>query len=392
MSGTTTLTGLECGACGRAHDPAALQNLCDHCGRPLLARYDLERAARTLTREAMASRAPNMWRYREVMPAASDPVSLGEGWTPLHEAPRLAADLGLDRLYVKDEGLNPTGSFKARGLSAAVTMARERGADRLVIPTAGNAGLALAAYGAAAGLRADVFCPADTPDAFLLTMKLLGARVHRVDGLIDACGARVREGAATEGWFDLSTLKEPYRLEGKKTMGYELVEQLDGGLPDVIIYPTGGGTGLVGMWKAFHEMEKLGWIGRSRPRMVSVQAEGCAPMVRAFHAGEKTARPWEDARTVASGLRVPGAVGDFLILESLRESGGTAVAVSDAEMLEGARALGAREGVLAAPEGGATLAALKSLLGSGKIGKEETVVLFNTGTALTYLDAFAGAD
>jgi threonine synthase len=392
MSVSTSLIGLECGACGKAHDPAALQNLCEECGRPLLARYDLDRAARTLTRKAVASREPNMWRYREVMPAAGDPVSLGEGWTPLRPARRLAADLGLDRLYVKDEGLNPTGSFKARGLSAAVTMARERGATRLVIPTAGNAGLALAAYGAAAGLPADVFCPADTPDAFLLTMDLLGARVHRVDGLIDACGARVREGAATEGWFDLSTLKEPYRLEGKKTMGYELVEQLDGALPDVIIYPTGGGTGLVGMWKAFSEMESLGWIGRSRPRMVSVQAEGCAPMVRAFRAGEKTARPWENATTVASGLRVPGAVGDFLILESLRESGGTAVAVSDAEMLKGSRALGTREGVLAAPEGGATLAALEKLLSSGEIGTGETVVLFNTGTALTYLDAFAGAD
>jgi threonine synthase len=388
VSNPTALRGLECGACGRAHDASIPQNLCRECRRPLLARYDLESAAGGLTREALAGRVRGMWRYREVLPAAGEPVTLGEGWTPLQPAPRLGARFGLSRLYIKDEALNPTGSFKARGLSAAVTMARERGAKRLVIPTAGNAGLALAAYAAAAGLPADVFCPTDTPLAFLRSMELLGARVHQVDGLIDDCGARVREGSEREGWFDLSTLKEPYRLEGKKTLGYELVEQLGGRLPDVILYPTGGGTGLVGMWKAFAEMEALGWIDARRPRMVSVQAEGCAPMVRAFHAGEETARRWEDARTVASGLRVPAAVGDFLILRALRESGGSAVAVSDAEMIDGARRLGHQEGILAAPEGGATVAALARLRDSGLLGSDETVVLFNTGTALSYLDAF----
>ncbi len=388
-TGATTLTGLECGVCGKSHDASLLQRLCTACGRPLLARYDLARAAAELTPAALARRPPTLWRYREVLPAAGPPVTLGEGWTPLLHARGLGRRHGLHDLYIKDESLNPTGSFKARGMTAAVTLARERGAKRLAVPTAGNAGVALAAYAAAADLTADVFCPADTPAAFITSMELLGARVHRVDGLIDACGARVREGAEATGWFDLSTLKEPYRLEGKKTMGYELFEQMDGSLPDVIVYPTGGGTGLVGMWKAFGEMEQMGWIGPERPRLVSVQAAGCAPMVRAFAAGDTEARRWEDARTMASGLRVPVAVGDVLVLRALRESGGTAVAVEDAAMAAGVRELGAEEGILAAPEGGATVAALPELRRQGLVGPSHRVVLFNTGTALSYLEALA---
>jgi threonine synthase len=390
------LLHLECSSCGLVHDASLLQGLCRNCARPLLARYDLSRAAEALRGESgdprslLRTRSADMWRYRELLPAGNEPVSLGEGWTPLLRPRRLHTELGTQELYVKDESGNPTGSFKARGLSAAVTMARERGVTRIALPTAGNAGLAAAAYASACSMAAEIFCPSDTPAAFTRACRLLGARVHLVDGLITDCAKRVREGAEREGWFDLSTLKEPYRLEGKKTMGYELWEQLST-LPDVIFYPTGGGTGLVGMWKAFAEMQEMGWIGAQRPRMVSVQADGCAPIVRAFHAGEETARPWENASTVASGLRVPSAVGDKLILQAVRESGGTAVAVSDRDMLAGVFALG-RDGLLAAPEGGAVVAALRTLLASGWVRPHESVVLFLTGTALSYLDVLSGPE
>jgi threonine synthase len=381
----STLLRLECGCCGAAHEAERLQGLCHSCGRPLLARYDLAAAARALDRRALAGRAPSLWRYREVLPARGDPVTLGEGFTPLHPAPRLAAELGIDRLWLKDETVNPTGSFKARGISVAVTRARELGVRRLALPTAGNAGLATAAYAAAADLPADVFCPRDTPRPFLESIEQLGATLHLVDGVITDCARQVQEGTRSEGWFDLSTLKEPYRVEGKKTMGYEIAEQLGWRLPDVILYPTGGGTGIVGMWKAFGEMEEMGWIEPQRPRMISVQAAGCAPIVRAFEQGETIARPWEDPRTVASGLRVPSAVGDSLILQAIRESGGVAAAVEDAAMLEGTRWLGRTTGVLASPEGGAVLAALRELLAAGAVGRDAEVVLFITGTALSYV-------
>ncbi len=380
------LTHLECSSCGKLHDASARQGLCLECARPLLARYDIPRVKERLNGR-FAPPEQGMWRYRELLPASGEPVSLGEGWTPLLAAPALGREIGGARLWIKDESLNPTGSFKSRGLSAAVTMARERGVRRLAIPTAGNAGLALAAYASRAALEADVLCPADTPASFVQATRLLGARVHLVDGFITDCARRVREGAAREGWFDVSTLKEPYRLEGKKTMGFELWEQLGGRLPDVIVYPTGGGTGLVGMWKAFQELAALGWIGSARPRMVSVQAEGCAPIVRAFRTGAEEASTWEDPATLASGLRVPAAVGDRLMLQALRESGGTALAVSDEEMLEGVRLLGRTEGVLAAPEGGAAVAAARRLYAEEWMGANDDVILFNTGTALSYLDA-----
>ncbi len=382
----STLTTLECGLCGAQHAPDRLQNLCESCGRPLLARYDLDRAARTLTPESLAGRDADMWRYEEVLPVLDrrHAVRLGEGWTPLLEAPRLGEEIGCARTLIKDESLNPTGSFKARGLSMAVSRARELGARELAIPSAGNAAGALSAYAAAAGLPAHVFMPRDVPAPFRAECQELGATVTLVDGLITDCGQRVREGAAERGWFDLSTLKEPYRVEGKKTMGYELAEQLDWTLPDVVIYPTGGGTGLIGMWKAFAELETMGLIGPARPRMVSVQSEGCAPIVRAFREGAEFAEPWEGARTVADGLRVPAAVGDFLILRALRESDGVAIAVTDDDMVRLARVMGSLAGVFPAPEGAACLAAQIDLLRSGWIRPDETVVLFNTGTWMKY--------
>jgi threonine synthase len=327
-----------------------------------------------------------MWRIPELMPVR-DPaniVTLGEGGTPLLAVPRLGERLGFSRLYVKDEGLNPTGSFKARGISAAVSKAKELGVRAFTIPTAGNAGSALAAYGARAGIPVDVFMPRDTPALFQKEVRAYGATAHLVDGLIDKAGAEARAHAAATGAFDVSTLKEPYRCEGKKTMGYELATQLDWRLPDVVIYPTGGGTGIVGMWKAFAEMEALGWIGSERPRMVSVQAEGCAPITRAYTEGAERARPWEGATTYASGIRVPSAVGDYLILRAVRDSGGTAIAVSEDEIAEGARLINTLEGIFAAPEGGATLAALRALHARGEVSPDETIVLFNTGTGLKY--------
>ena len=380
------LSHLECSWC-HAHYPAdRLYNVCPACGRPLLARYDLEAAAIAFRPESLTGRPATLWRYAELLPV-EDPkyrITLGEGFTPLLSLPRLGAALGLSQLYAKDEGLNPTASFKARGLCLAVARAAELGAQALAIPTAGNAGSAMAAYAARAGLPATVYAPRDVPPVFVAEMRALGAEVFLVDGLITDCARYVQEGVAAGRWFDVSTLKEPYRVEGKKTMGYELAEQFAWTLPDVIIYPTGGGTGIVGMWKAFAEMEQLGWIGSARPRMVSVQAAGCAPIVRAFERGDEVAAPWQNATTIADGLRVPRAIGDFLILQAIRESGGTALAVTDDEIRAAMFEIGRAEGIFAAPEAAATLAALRHLRGSGFIGPDERVVLFLTGSGLKY--------
>jgi len=386
------LTHLECSRCGKHYAADERQTLCPACARPLLARYDLESIRGSWDRDALRTRPETLWRYREVLPVRDErqAVQLGEGYTPLVHARRLGEALGLPHLYVKDESLNPTGSFKARGLAVAVSRARELGVAEVAIPSAGNAAGAMAAYAARAGLRAHVFMPADVPLPFRQECAAFGAEVTLVDGLITDCGKRVRQGVQEHGWFDMSTLKEPYRLEGKKTMGYELAEQFGWRLPDLIVYPTGGGTGLIGMWKAFSEMEALGWIDSQRPRMVAVQAEGCAPIPRAFHAGEEFAAPWEGARTVAAGLRVPSAVGDFLILRALRESGGTAVAVSDPALVEAQLRMSRLEGIFACPEGGAALAALENLLSTGWVSPRERIVLFNTGTGLKYPDAFPG--
>ena len=379
---------MPCGA--PALDPHDRHFLC-RCGAPLLARYDLE-AARAWSRDSLAGRASTMWRYREMMPIfdGEQPVTLGEGFTPLVHARSLGASLGLDRLYIKDESLNPTNSFKARGQSAAITRAMYLGAKTVALPTAGNAGNAAAAYAAAAGLRCEVFIPKDAKRPFIDECRLYGANVTLVDGLITDAGRMAAERGGPLGWYDVSTLKEPYRIEGKKTMGYELAEQMDWRWPDWIIYPTGGGTGMVGMWKAFEEIERIGWVKpQKRPRMVSVQAENCAPIVRAFRQGTEKAQPWEGATTIADGLRVPRAIGDFLILRAVRESGGTALAVSDASMVAGMLEIGRHEGVSAAPEGGAALVAIQQLVADGSIKRTESVVLFNTGGALKYLDALS---
>ncbi|MCA1802987.1 MAG: threonine synthase [Rhodothermaceae bacterium] len=361
MNSNSRLTHLECSKTGKTYDSEVLQNL-SAAGAPLLARYDLEAASHTLTKESLKGRQWNMWRYREVLPVrnADRILYLGEGGTPLHCAPRLGKQTGFPNLMIKDESVNPTGSFKARGLSAAINAAFERGATRFAIPSAGNAAGAMSAYVAAGGGESFVFMPADTPSAFVIECRSFGAHVELVDGLISDCGKIVASRKEQEGWFDVSTLKEPYRLEGKKTLGYEIAEQLGFDLPDVILYPTGGGTGLIGMWKAFNEMEQLGWIGSKRPRMVTVQASGCAPMVRAFEEGTE-ARFWEGAHTSASGLRVPGAVGDFLILKAVRESGGTAIAVTDEAMEK------------------------------GLVGSDERIVLFNTGSGYKYLEALGSS-
>ncbi len=386
----STLTHLECSRCKKSFPSGQLVNLCA-CGGPLLARYDLSRAAKTLSLEALRDRPPTMWRYEELLPAAGEPVTLGEGMTPLVHAQRLGARMGLGRLYVKDEGLNPTGSFKARGLSAAVTRAKELNAKKLATPTAGNAGGALAAYAARAGLAAIVVMPADTPEANEIECRAAGAEVVKLDGLISDCGRYVAERGPREGWYEVTTLKEPYRIEGKKTMGFEAWEQLGGKLPDVILYPTGGGVGMIGMWKAFAELEALGLCGAKRPRMVTVQASGCAPVVRAFDQGAAASEPWENASTIASGLRVPKALGDFLVLAAVRESGGTAVAVTDAEIVAEARALAAEEGIFAAPEGAAGIAAVRKLAERGWIARDEVVVAYNTGSGYKYLPSWRQA-
>jgi threonine synthase len=385
------VTHLECAACGLRHEARRLHNLCTQCGKPLLVRYDLKRAAASLTKESLADREPDLWRYREVLPVEHDEniVNLGEGFTPLVHASRLGAQLGLSRLYIKDEGQNPTQSFKARGMAAAVSMAKELGATKLAVPSAGNAAGALAAYAARAGFEAFIFMPNDTPRANVIECEQTGAQVTLMDGLITDCGAEVARRKEAEGWFDVSTLKEPYRIEGKKTMGYELAEQFDWELPEVIIYPTGGGTGLIGMWKAFDEMEQMGWIGSKRPRMVTVQASGCAPIVRAFEEGKRFADEFPNAQTTASGLRVPRAIGDFLILDALRASGGTAIAVTDKELIEATKVIGAAEGIFCAPEGAACLPALQKLLADGSVEPDEWVVLFNTGSGVKYVESFS---
>ena len=385
------VTHLECAACHLEHEARRLHNLCRDCGKPLLVRYDLERAKSALTKESLVGRRPDLWRYREVLPVEDDTniVSLGEGWTPLLRAERLGNKLGINRLYIKDESQNPTQSFKARGMSAAVSMAKELGARKLAVPSAGNAAGALAAYAARAGLECFIFMPDDTPRANVVECEQTGANVTLLAGLITDCGAEVARRKEAEGWFDVSTLKEPYRVEGKKTLGYELAEQFNWELPDVIIYPTGGGTGLIGMWKAFDEMEQMGWIGPARPRMITVQASGCAPIVRAFEAGQRFAEEFPNAETVASGLRVPKAIGDFLILDAIRASRGTALAVSDEELIEATREIGAAEGVFCAPEGAACLPALRKLLAAGEVATSERIVLFNTGAGVKYLEAFS---
>jgi threonine synthase len=382
------VTHLSCSQCGERYEPGKLYNLCHRCGKPLLVHYDLGHASVTLTRAALATRSANLWRYREVLPVEREVniVTLGEGWTPLVHARRLGEQLRMRHLYIKDESLNPTASFKARGMAVAVSMAKELGARKLAVPSAGNAGGALAAYAAKAGLEAYIFMPRDVPQANLIECQQCGAKITLVDGLITDCGRIVAERKEAEGWFEVSTLKEPYRLEGKKTMGYELAEQMGWELPDVVLYPTGGGTGLIGMWKAFDEMERLGWISAKRPRMVTVQAEGCAPIVQAFVAGTSVGVEVVNPHTVAAGLRVPKAVGDFLMLDILRRSNGTAVSVSDEELTAAVQELGAAEGIFAAPEGAACLPALKKLLAQGKVTREERVVLFNTGSGLKYLD------
>jgi len=385
------LTHLECAACGLEHEARRLLNLCPECEKPLLVRYDLERAKRTLTKESLGGRRADLWRYREVLPVERDAniVSLGEGWTPLLHATRLGQQLKLSKLYIKDESQNPTQSFKARGMAAAVSMAKELGAKKLAVPSAGNAAGALAAYAARAGLECFIFMPRDTPRANVVECEQTGAHVTLMAGLITDCGAEVARRKDAEGWFDVSTLKEPYRIEGKKTLGYELAEQFDWSLPDLIIYPTGGGTGLIGMWKAFAELERMGWIGPKRPRMVTVQAAGCAPIVRAFAEGKRFAEEFPNAATIASGLRVPRAIGDFLILDALRESGGTAVAVTDDELIAATREIGAAEGVFCAPEGAACLPALRKLIEAEQVSSDERVVLFNTGAGVKYLETFS---
>ena len=382
------LSHLECTYCRATVSADQPARTCPECGRVLYARYDLEAAKKAVTPQGLRVRPPSMWRYFEVLPVRdeSNVVSLGEGFTPLLKAERLGERIGSNALYIKDEGVNPTGSFKVRGLSVAVSKAKELGLTGLALPTAGNAGGALAAYAARAGIAAHVFMPKDAPEANRKEVVLSGGRLTLVGGHIGDAGRLCRQAAANEGLFDVSTLQEPYRAEGKKTMGYEIAEQMGWKLPDAIIYPTGGGTGIVGIWKAVEEMERLGWTDGHRPRMFSVQADGCAPVVRAFHDGAEFAQPWEDPHTVASGLRVPSPFADYLILRALRESGGGAVAVSDQELLEHMALVASLEGVQACPEGAATSAAARRLLSDGTLSPDDTVVLLNTGSALKYTE------
>ena len=381
----TFVTHLECSATGERYAADELHGL-SKAGKPLLVRYDLDAVRRAVTRETFTARAGGFWKYREFLPVRknSDVVTLGEVPTPIVELPALARRAGAARLLVKDEGRLPTGSFKARGLALAVAMAKAFRVRSMAMPTNGNAGAALAAYATRAGIEAHVFCPADTPEINVREIALAGARVTLVDGLINDCGRRVAEGRERMGWFDVSTLKEPYRIEGKKTMGFELAEQLGWQLPDAIFYPTGGGTGLIGMWKAFAELEAAGLIGPKRPRMVAVQAAGCAPIVRAWQQGADHAEFWKDARTIAAGIRVPGAIGDFLILRAVRESGGFAIAVEDADIQAGLEEVSKTEGLLLCPEGAATYAAWRAALADGRIGPHENVLLFNCASGLKY--------
>jgi threonine synthase len=383
------VTHLSCFNCGKEYEKQKIHQLCQVCSKPLKVNYDLEKVAEKLSPSKLVGRSATLWRYKEVLPVENEEnmVSLGEGFTPLFHAKNLGGSRKLANLYIKDEGLNPTASFKARGMAMAISMAKELGLKKLAVPTAGNAGGALAAYAAKAGMQAHIFMPKDVPLANRLEAESCGAEVILIDGLITDCARALAERKDQEGWFDVSTLKEPYRVEGKKTMGYELAEQLNWQLPDAILYPTGGGTGLIGMWKAFDEMQQMGWIGSKRPKMISVQATGCAPMVEMF-THNTTGVEIKNAHTVASGLRVPRAIGDFIMLNILQASKGTAIAVSDKELMDGAREIGRTEGIFAAPEGGATLAALDKLLETGIIQADETIVLFNTGSGVKYLEAF----
>lgn len=379
----SNVTHLECSLTGERYEAGQVHNL-SRAGKPLLVRYDLDAAKRTLTRESLAEREPGMWKWGELLPHEIEPVSFGEPETPILHLPRTEAKAGASGLMVKDEGRLPTGSFKARGLAMAVTMARQFGIARIAMPTNGNAGAALAAYGARAGIETVVICPAETPEINVTETAAYGARVYVGDGQIDECAVLVGMGAAEGLWFDCSTLKEPYRLEGKKAMGLELAEQLGWGLPDAIFYPTGGGTGLIGMWKAFDELESVGLIGSKRPRMYAVQAEGCAPIVRAFEQDDEFAERWEHAATVATGIRVPKAVGDFLILRAVRQSQGAAIAVSEEAILEAVEDAARDDGFLFCPEGGAVLAAWQKALAQGLVGRDERVLLFNCANGNKY--------
>jgi threonine synthase len=382
---STFVTHLECSMTGEHYPADQIHNL-SRAGKPLLVRYDLRGVKKALSKDALARREPDLWRYRELLPVrkVEDIVSLGEAMTPLVSMPKLAKKLGGAELLVKDEGRLPTGSFKARGLVMAVSMAKALGIKHMAMPTNGNAGAALAAYASHCGIKTTIFCPEDTPEVNVSEIGLQGAAVYRVNGLIDDCGKLVADGKAVTGWFDTSTLKEPYRIEGKKTMGLELAEQLGWEVPDIIFYPTGGGTGLIGMWKAFAELEAIGFIGKKRPRMVAVQAAGCAPMVRAYDEGVEHARRWEDAYTIAAGIRVPQAVGDFLILRAVRESNGFAIAVTDDAISTGLDEVAREEGFLMCPEGAATYAAYKQSLADGRVKKSDQAVLFNCATGLKY--------
>jgi threonine synthase len=380
---------LECSLCGTRYDANAVANLCT-CGGPLLVRFDIDALRHRWLRREVPNGRSNMWRYAPVLPPSeASIVSLGEGWTPLVQTKRMGARMGADALWVKDEGMNPTASFKARGLSCAVSMCVELGIKKVAIPSAGNAASAMAAYAAAAGIEAHIFMPRDVPQSNYLECRSYGAHVTLVDGLISDCGKIVAERGPAEGWFDVSTLKEPYRIEGKKTMGYEVAEQMGWELPDAIFYPTGGGVGMIGMWKAFDEMQRLGWIGPRRPKMIAVQAEGCQPVVRAFNQGEQRSKFFEDAHTLAAGLRVPKPLGDFLVLNAVRESGGTAIAVSDEEIMDAGVQLATEEGIFAAPEGAACVVAAQKLLESGFLKQTDRIVLYNTGSGLKYPEAYS---
>jgi len=384
------VTHLECSRTGERFEAGKIHNL-STAGWPLLVRYDLEKVRREWDRDSLRDASRTMWRYAPVLPVRSKEniVSLQEGFTPLHRLHRLGERFECDDLWLKDEGVNPTLTFKARGVSCAISMCRELGIKKVAIPTAGNAGGAAAAYAAAARIEAYVFMPRDVPVANFIEARVFGAHVTLVDGLISDCAKRVAEGKATEGWFDLSTLKEPYRIEGKKTMGLEAAEQFGWKLPDAIFYPTGGGVGIIGMWKAFEELEQLGWIGRKRPKMIAVQAEGCPPIVRAFEQNAEFSEFYQNASTLASGLRVPKALGDFLVLRAVRESGGTAITVSDDETMQATARLAESEGLFIAPEGGACIAALKKLRKSGFLNKSERILIYNTGSGYKYIDVWS---
>ena len=382
------LTHLECTYCHATYPADEVIRLCAECSKVLYPRYDLAGARNALNPDELKNRPTNMWRYFEVMPVLDEAnvITLGEGFTPIFKAERLGDKIGASAVYIKDEGLNPTASFKARGLSAAVSKAKELGITKLTMPSAGNAAGAMAAYAAKGGMEAYVFMPKDAPEANQIEVSITGGDLTLIDGLISDAGILSRKRAAEEGLFDVSTLQEPYRVEGKKTMGYEIAEQSDWELPDAIIYPTGGGTGIVGMWKAFAEMEEMGWIGPKRPKMYAVQAEGCAPIVRAFREGAEFAEPWENAQTMAAGIRVPGAIGDYLILGAIRESGGGALTVTDDEMKYYLSLVASLEGMFICPEGAATAVALNKLLVAGDLSPDENILLLNTGSGLKYLD------